>query len=105
MAMTNQVVEWGAASQIHHGEDQSGDQYVVKPLAGSRYLIAAMDGLGHGPEAAVASHIAVGVLEENPDQPLESLMLACHKALGNTRGVVMTLALMDAAEAHLTWVG
>jgi negative regulator of sigma-B (phosphoserine phosphatase) len=70
-----------------------------------RALLGALDGLGHGEEAAAASAIAVGVLEEEPEAPLERLIRRCHEALLQTRGVVMSLASFDGREGTLTWSG
>lgn len=102
--MVHEFIEWGVATQIHEGEDLSGDQYVIQPLTGA-FLIAAIDGVGHGPEAASASRAAAAVLEANPGQPLVTLFTACHEALAGTRGVVMTLASIDPSDQSLTWVG
>lgn len=104
MLMAEELIQWGTAAEIFEGEEQSGDQYLIKPLP-NRLLIAAMDGVGHGLEAAQASRAAIAILEANPEQPLEALIRACHKGLKRTRGVVMTLALIDIAAQTVTWAG
>src|SRR2546428_12006154 len=51
------IVEWGVASQTLAGEVQSGDKHVVKSFPHGA-LLAAIDGLGHGEEAAAAANMA-----------------------------------------------
>lgn len=102
--MPRNFVEWGVAAQILKGENLSGDQHLIRQLAG-RYLIAAIDGVGHGPEAAAAGRAAVEAIEVDPERPLNILFFDCHNALGETRGVVMTLAILDYRAKKLTWAG
>ena len=97
-------VDWAVATVALPGEDESGDLHVVRALPGS-VLIGVMDGLGHGPEAALAAATAAKVLEEHADKPINELFKRCHDALRKTRGVVMSLATIDAAAKKLTWLG
>ena len=55
-------------------------------------LIAAIDGIGHGEEAAIAANTAISVLKTNANRPVISLVQECHEALPRTRGVVMSIA-------------
>ena len=48
------MIEWGVASRALPGETRSGDLHVVESFAGGA-LVAAVDGLGHGEEAADAA--------------------------------------------------
>jgi serine/threonine protein phosphatase PrpC len=68
-------------------------------------LLAVVDGLGHGPEAAAASELAVEVLSDNAAEPVEALLLLCHKALANTRGAAVTIASIDPGTAAMSWLG
>src|SRR6266571_2795401 len=86
------------------GEKESGDLHVVKAV-NSGALVAVVDGLGHGAEAAVAARAAVKVLEQYANEPPLSLLRRCHQALVRTRGVVMSLALFDRAAGSMTWLG
>lgn len=104
LSNTHELIEWGAAAQAHRGENLSGDCYLILPL-NDRVLIAVIDGVGHGPEAASASQAAAAAIERGAEQSLVSLFIACHGALRHTRGVVMTLAAIDAATNGLAWVG
>jgi len=102
--MSHEIIEWGVAAQVREGESLSGDQYLVKQIDG-RILVAVIDGIGHGPEAAEASRMAVAVLEAKANQQLVSLFAYCHKALHGTRGVVMSLAAIDEGDNQMTWLG
>lgn len=99
-------IDWGAAGLSLAGETRSGDAYVVKTWE-KRFLAAVIDGLGHGNQAADAAAVAAGILTgpaPNPDD-LVSLMSQCHESLLRTRGVVLSLALFDAANHAMTWLG
>src|SRR5258708_17579902 len=100
----DKMIEWGVAVQLHEGEKLSGDEYVVHPTPNA-ILVAAIDGIGHGPQAASASRAAAASIQANVQQPLEILFETCHKALYNTRGVVMSLAVFDRRDSSMSWLG
>ncbi|HEY6170229.1 MAG TPA: SpoIIE family protein phosphatase [Verrucomicrobiae bacterium] len=102
--MSDQLTEWGVAARALPGQTVSGDLHLVKPL-NDGVLLAVVDGLGHGEEATVAARIAVGVLDQHAEEPLVPLVLRCHAALMQTRGVVMTVASLRPVEERLTWLG
>jgi negative regulator of sigma-B (phosphoserine phosphatase) len=83
---------------------ESGDLHVVAEFTGGA-LVGVIDGLGHGPEAALAARAAARVLEDLAGEPLAALMARCHEALRGTRGAVMTLASFDARGSRMTWGG
>lgn len=96
------VVEWAARGRPYLGEMESGDRYVAEPFAGGM-LLGIIDGLGHGPEAAVPSRRAVTMLAGEPGKPVLDLMRGCHEALRGTRGAVVSLASIQAGQ--LNWIG
>jgi phosphoserine phosphatase RsbX len=98
------LIDWAVASSAAPGETQSGDLHLVKPLAGG-VLIAVVDGLGHGAEAATAARTAVTTLEEHASESVLALLERCHRALKGLRGVVMSLAFADRRQNALTWAG
>jgi negative regulator of sigma-B (phosphoserine phosphatase) len=76
------------------GETVSGDVCLVE--ASSRgVVVAAIDGLGHGPAAAAASTAFVACLCAGLDAPLPELFANAHQALRRTRGVVAVVARFD----------
>lgn len=105
MAATSQepsVLEWGWAGSAL--ESESGDLHVVVPFQAGA-LVALIDGLGHGPEAAEAAQAAVALLEERAGDPVLSLVERCHQGLRKTRGVAMSLASFNARDSSMTWTG
>jgi len=97
-------LELGVAERALPGEQRSGDRAVLAGYAGGA-LVAAIDGLGHGAEAAVAADAAAAVMAARPDEQPQRLIEACHAALARTRGAVMTLAWFDLAAGSLSWTG
>lgn len=97
---------WSVAIAAHSmpGESETGDQSIVQVFSGG-ILMAVIDGLGHGPEAASAATIAGGVLQNYAYEPPSSLVGRCHQALVRTRGVVMSLASFNGPTQSLTWLG
>jgi len=89
--MSGAQVDWAVAARTKRGHGESGDQYAVFPDA-SGVLIAVVDGLGHGKEAAAAAHAAIGELQKHRGRPLERLVDQCHERLQGGRGVVMSRA-------------
>jgi phosphoserine phosphatase RsbX len=100
----NALLEWGMAGEPLAGQSESGDLGLVLPFPGG-ILVGALDGLGHGDEAAAAARAAAEVLRSQPDAPVIWLVRECHAALGETRGVVMSLASFSARYATMTWIG
>jgi negative regulator of sigma-B (phosphoserine phosphatase) len=97
-------LELGVAERALPGERRSGDRAVLAAYDGGA-LVAAIDGLGHGGEAADAAAAAAAVLTATPDEEPIRLLEACHAALARTRGAVMTLAWFDLVEESLSWTG
>jgi phosphoserine phosphatase RsbX len=100
----NGVLEWAVAGRPVPGATVSGDRCVVE-LTESETLLAVIDGLGHGPDAALAADRAVAVLEENPAEPVDVLLVLCHDALARTRGAAVTVASISRASRTMTWLG
>lgn len=98
------IVELGSASAAMRGEEESGDRFVARPTPRG-VLLAAIDGLGHGLEAATAARAAARILEESNERSVIKLIHRCHVELRRTRGAVMSLVLVDTLEQRLTWSG
>jgi negative regulator of sigma-B (phosphoserine phosphatase) len=97
-------LEWAVALRPRPGEEESGDRHVVQPFPGGT-LLAALDGLGHGAEAAAAARAAVESLRAHPQDSVISLVRRCQRDLQETRGVVMSLASFSTLDSSLTWLG
>ena len=102
--LTGRLVEQAVASRPHTGETVSGDAWWVEESRDT-VRVAVVDGLGHGPEAATASKCAITLLREGAREELLVLLKRCHAGLSDTRGVVLSLAHLDAAAGTVTWAG
>jgi negative regulator of sigma-B (phosphoserine phosphatase) len=98
------LITWAVAELPIRGEIVSGDAAVVEVWPGGA-LVAAIDALGHGPEAEAAARAASDVLRSRPSDPPAILIEKCHQALRKTRGIAITLASYSARESSLTWIG
>ncbi len=98
------VLDVGIAVLTQPGEKESGDLHVVAPFAAG-VLVAVVDGIGHGPEAAKVAKVAEGIMKHYPHENLQPLIQRCHDALHGTRGVVMSLASFNHQTKVMTWVG
>lgn len=102
--MSRPLLNWGVAAMALAGQTESGDQHVVKESP-QDVLVAVVDGVGHGPEAAKAALTAAAILEGYVQEPVVSLLKRCHEALRSTRGVVMSLAVFNRPDKTMTWLG
>jgi hypothetical protein len=97
-------VEWSVATRCRRGEARSGDLAVVNLLPEGA-LVGAIDGLGHGSEAARAAGVAAEVVRKRPSRNLVVLAERCHSALRGTRGAAISLAFISPSEGTVTWLG
>jgi phosphoserine phosphatase RsbX len=99
------ILDWAVAAGRRPGQERSGDAHAVVHGADGAVLLAAVDGLGHGGEAAAAAERATATLERFPNESVVSLARRCHRALQGTRGAVMTLVRVSPQDETLTWLG
>lgn len=97
-------LEWGVAGVALPGFSESGDRHMFQLFDGGA-LVAVMDGLGHGPEAAAAAITACSILESNAGENVISLLQRCHKGLKDTRGATVSLASFNFRDSLMTWTG
>src|SRR5436190_24156041 len=102
--METQLLDWAVASRAFPGQTSTGDRAVVKAFP-TGTLVAVVDALGHGPEAAAAADKAVAVLERHAHEPLPSIVQRCHTDLIGSRGVVMSLASFKPSDHSMSWLG
>jgi negative regulator of sigma-B (phosphoserine phosphatase) len=98
------TIEWGVASRALPGQASSGDLNVVKSFPNG-VLVAALDGIGHGEEAASAAAVARSILTAHADEPVIALIERCHAGLRATRGVAMSVASFNVSQGLITWLG
>src|SRR5262249_13716865 len=104
MVTLSEILEWGIASAPLAGQPGSADFGLVEPFPGGA-LIAAIDVLGHGPEATAAAEETARLLRNEPSLRVDALLRRCHKGLRRKRGGAICLASVDAAKASLEWLG
>ncbi len=95
---------FGVAARAVNGKGVNGDAYLIK-LWGSHVLIALIDGLGHGADAALASTEAKKFVDEHFKADIGDIMLGLHECLRKTRGAVVGLARIDQAEKKFSYCG
>jgi len=102
-AASSPVIDWGVSWRALPGQRESGDLHVVCEFENG-ILIGVVDGLGHGPEAAAAARAAAEVLQSHAGEPVIALVKHCHEGLRKTRGVVLSIASLDATERMMSWI-
>jgi len=98
--------EVGIYGRPHEDEKVSGDHARVH-RADDALVLAVCDGLGHGPMARDASMAAMHVFDQHHDESPSDILEACHRSLGDTRGVVMSVCRVceDAGTVEISSVG
>jgi anti-sigma regulatory factor (Ser/Thr protein kinase) len=97
--------QWGAVSIAAPGETECGDAWAVALKDGHVAAVVA-DGLGHGPDAAVAAQAALDVFAAAPFAPLEAQVQNTHRGLQTTRGAALfVMQLTSTAQLQYTGAG
>jgi phosphoserine phosphatase RsbX len=88
------------------GEIQNGDAALIRQSVTGDTILAVIDGLGHGPDAAHASRKAIEVLTLMPFQTsvLEA-MEEIHRELRGTRGAAGTLCIVRELKLEICAIG
>jgi hypothetical protein len=102
--LREKVLACGVAGHALRGQQVSGDRHLIHSF-GEGMLIAVVDGLGHGLEAAHAARIAVKTLKRHAGESLLSLVARCQVRLGHTRGVAASMASFSLTDSTMTWIG
>lgn len=86
------------------GEQACGDAWAVR-VAGGRLLALLCDGLGHGPQAALAADAAVRAFLAEPTEAPGDLLRRLHGALKGSRGAAAAVASLDYPAGTLMYAG
>lgn len=97
-------LRWAQRSRPIAGETELGDAHIVKPFDGGA-LVAVIDGLGHGREAAAAANLAVETLSCSPASPPAEQIERCHLALKGSRGAAMLVVSLSWRASTISWSG
>jgi phosphoserine phosphatase RsbX len=87
------VMRVAHATAPARGEIRCGDAAFVREEADAT-MLALIDVLGHGPEAARVAELAVGHLRTVPIKRAKDAMLTLHEALRGTRGAAASIAVI-----------
>jgi negative regulator of sigma-B (phosphoserine phosphatase) len=98
------TIKFGIVKRPYLGMSVSGDSYLVKEFD-DKVLIAVVDGLGHGLEAAEAANKAVQCIRENYDLGLTEIIRMCHETLRSTRGAALGIVLINQKSLTLSYAG
>lgn len=94
----------GAVCVPMRGETACGDRWVAL-RAERRALFGVVDGLGHGPLAAIAAEAAVAALEARPCASASEAAETAHLALRSTRGAALAMAFVREDRTELAYAG
>ncbi len=97
-------LEWSVAQRAMPGENLSGDGHLVVTTP-TGWLLAVIDGLGHGPEAATAAKSFIEVIAQHSEEEPVKLIRLSHEALKSTRGGVGAVVTIDSRRRLLCWLG
>ncbi len=98
------ALQIGAVCVPVAGEEECGDAWAFA-WEGEIATILVADGLGHGPDAALASHAAVKTLQAYPGRRPEALMQSMHEAMRPTRGAAVAVMELQLGLDQVNFVG
>jgi anti-sigma regulatory factor (Ser/Thr protein kinase) len=87
-----------------HGEEECGDYWAVEVMPG-RVAALLVDGLGHGPEAAVVALAAISAFREATAKAPEIMLRSIHTALRATRGAALSVTVVDQSRRTARFCG
>ena len=97
-------VRSGGFSIAKRGEVESGDGWAERPSEGMTRVMV-VDGVGHGPDAARATHEAIRLFESQPTASFGDLFGALHARLHSTRGASIALVDLDPGRETVRFAG
>jgi len=95
--------DFGSAQRAYGGASVCGDAVFIGPDEPG--LVAVVDGLGHGPEAANAAHAFVKFVELHRAGPLDATLHEASRSIAHTRGVAAGLVQLSRSERTLRFAG
>ncbi|MDQ3697816.1 MAG: SpoIIE family protein phosphatase [Gemmatimonadota bacterium] len=107
VSVTAELVRHGSMGAVCvplRGEEECGDAWAVDVTPG-RVAVLLVDGLGHGPEAAVAARAAMSVFRDSAIDPPEIILSTMHGALRTTRGAALSVTVIDQSRRTVRFCG
>jgi anti-sigma regulatory factor (Ser/Thr protein kinase) len=100
----NTKFEFGIVCLPMPGEEASGDGWGVEQLR-DKYIATVVDGLGHGPDAAIAARAALATAKEHRDKSPAEIIERAHGSLRSTRGAAMVVAEINLTGSVVRFCG
>lgn len=94
----------GCVSIPKPGEEVCGDECCVVDTSAGRTALV-VDGLGHGPDAAMAAAEAVRLFRRHQGLPVPTILEYIHAGLRATRGAAVAVMRMDTAGTKVVYGG
>jgi anti-sigma regulatory factor (Ser/Thr protein kinase) len=86
------------------GESVCGDGWITK-VETQGTLVMVCDGLGHGPQAALATQEAKRIFLQRADRPPAGLLEDIHRGMRSTRGAAIAIAMLDRRNQRVDYCG
>jgi len=97
--------ELAARSSPMKGQVECGDGWGARTI-GQRQLLCVVDGLGHGPLAALAARRAIEAFSSaQQEEAPATIVQRAHEALKGTRGAVMAVLAIDPQQRSAVFCG
>jgi anti-sigma regulatory factor (Ser/Thr protein kinase) len=93
-----------AVTVPYPGETVCGDGWAMVEMSG-RPRVLVVDGLGHGPNAALAARAAEEAFRENAGLGLVEFLQVAHQVLAGTRGAAVAVAEIDPVAEVIRYAG
>jgi negative regulator of sigma-B (phosphoserine phosphatase) len=96
------IIDVGIAYRPYPGYVRSGDAYTIQ-ITKTGILVAVVDGLGHGPNAADTAELAITTVNTYSNEPVLKLFQRCHNRLKESWGAAMIIASIVSFTNRITW--
>jgi anti-sigma regulatory factor (Ser/Thr protein kinase) len=101
---STRLLEVGAVCLTIKGEESCGDAWATKSNSNST-VIMLVDGLGHGPDAAVAANQAITIFRQSTTHNPKEILPLLQTGLNHTRGAAIAIAKIAFADNRVSFVG
>lgn len=98
------VASIGVVCSPLRGETECGDAWMIDTTANG-FIVALVDGLGHGPEAAVAADTAIAVIRRKRNSTLDEMLRSANDACKPTRGAAVQIATISTTSRTIVSAG
>jgi anti-sigma regulatory factor (Ser/Thr protein kinase) len=97
-------LELGVVRVAAPGEQVCGDDWATVDRDGLSFVLM-VDGLGHGPPAALAAEEAVRIFQGHRSREPADIVQSIHHAIRGTRGAALAIARLNLAKREVRYAG